>query len=147
MIYARDWGTDASSAPTTSTLAAVTHSLLGRRILIVEDEPLVSLVLCDWLEEEQAKVVGPAASIEEASHLVDIGSLDAAILDVNVAGRTVFAVADLLAARGVPFLFTTGYDAAELPLRFADAAVLQKPFLIQHLAAALSRVMAAPRGV
>lgn len=88
----------------------------GRRILVVEDESLVAMLIETILEDLGGETVGPLASVEEAlAFLGDGPALDAALLDVNLAGRQVFPVAEALAASGVPFVFSTGYGEGGLP--------------------------------
>lgn len=103
--------------------------LAGKRILVVEDESLVAMLIETILEDLGCTPVGPAASIDEGLVLVQKGEvIDAALLDVNVAGRQVFPVAEALAARGVPFVFSTGYGEAGLPDEWRGRPTLQKPF-------------------
>src|SRR4051812_14512017 len=98
------------------------------RILIVEDEAMIAILVEDMVLDFGSEVVGPAAKIDEALRLASQADLDAAILDVNVGGAVVFPVADLLRGRGVPIIFATGYGAGGLPSRFENAATLTKPF-------------------
>lgn len=106
--------------------------LNGKRILVVEDEPLVSMLLQDELLEAGAQVVGPASSIAEALRLVERfeadGGIDAAVLDINISGEHVSPVADRLARLGVPFLFATGYGANCNMGGHGAAPKLEKPF-------------------
>ena len=88
------------------------------RILVVEDEAMIAMLVEEMVLDFGSEVVGPAAKMEEALRLASDASLDAAILDVNVGGAVVYPVADLLRARGVPIIFATGYGAGELPSRF-----------------------------
>lgn len=97
------------------------------RVLIVEDEHLVALALADDLEEAGATVVGPAATVDRALSLVEQHELDAAVLDIRLDTQLVFPVADTLIARGVPFLFTTGYDAGAVPADYAHVPKCEKP--------------------
>ncbi|MGQ9365376.1 response regulator [Azospirillum sp. ST 5-10] len=104
------------------------EQLSGLRLLLVEDEAMVAMMLEDMLGDLGCEVVGPAASVAQALELATGAALDAAILDVNVGGEPIYPVAERLAERGVPFVFTTGYGAADIDVRFADAPALQKPF-------------------
>lgn len=115
-------------------------ALAGARVLVVEDEAIVSMLIEDILLDAGATVVGPAARVAQALALVDgtdDGPLDAALLDVNLLNETTAPVAAALRERGVPFVFATGYGASGLPPGFEDAPVLQKPFQEHDLRAAL----------
>ncbi|TCZ53379.1 response regulator [Roseicella aquatilis] len=106
-------------------------TLRDKRILVVEDEALVAMLMEDGLAEAGASVVGPAASVGEALRLIDAamrdGGLSAAVLDLDLDGEAVTPVADRLAAIGVPFVFATGYDEDHGTGGHA-APRLQKPF-------------------
>ena len=106
--------------------------LRDKRILVVEDEALVAMLVEDELLEAGAKVVGPAASVDEALRLIETaaaeGGLSAAVLDIDLAGEAARPVADRLAALGVPFLFATGYGVGCDTGGHAAAPVLHKPF-------------------
>jgi CheY-like chemotaxis protein len=107
----------------------MTAPLSGRRVLIVEDESLVAMLLETILEDMGCTPVGPAANIDDGLRLaVEETPLDAALLDVNVAGRQVFPVAEALKARGVPFIFSTGYGESGLPDAWRGQPTIQKPF-------------------
>lgn len=104
-------------------------ALTGRRILVVEDESLVAMLIETILEDLGCIPVGPAATVPEALSLVEGDTaIEAALLDVNVAGQQVFPVAEALAARGVPIVFSTGYGEAGLEERWRGRPTLQKPF-------------------
>jgi CheY-like chemotaxis protein len=100
----------------------------GRRILIVEDEAMVSMLLEDMIADLGFELVGPASRIEKALELAQEADFDAAILDVNLNGVYTFAIADAIKLRGLPFIFATGYGAGGLPQKYADALILEKPF-------------------
>lgn len=119
--------------------------LRNARILVVEDEFMVATLIEDRLLALGCDVVGPAADIEAALNLLATESLDAAVLDVNIAGRMVFPVADALADRGVPFLFATAYGAQGVASRHSGQAILDKPYNERALEYAL-RSLLAPRG-
>ena len=105
------------------------EGLKGRRILIVEDESLVAMLLETILDDMGCAVVGPESNIDDGLiSATTEGALDAALLDVNVAGREVFPVAEALKARGVPFVFSTGYGEAGLPDHWRGHPTIQKPF-------------------
>lgn len=107
------------------------------RILIVEDEPLIALMLTDMLAELGFQVTASVAQVADALAFLANDRVDIALLDVNIGAQKIDPVADLLAARGTPFIFTTGYGTAGVPANHADRAILQKPFHIDDLAAAL----------
>ena len=100
----------------------------GGRILVVEDEMLLAMSLEDLLVSYGFEVVGPASRIDVAVRLACSEAIDAGILDLNIAGEEVYPVADALAARGIPFLFITGYNAAAIIQKYAKRPMLQKPF-------------------
>ena len=107
----------------------MTTALQGRRVLIIEDESLVAMLLETILEDMGCIVVGPEANIDDGLvAATSEASLDAALLDVNVAGREVFPIAEALRARGVPFVFSTGYGEAGLPEHWRGNPTVQKPF-------------------
>ena len=116
----------------------MTSHLSGRRVLVVEDEMLVSWLLIDMLTDLGCAVVGPAARVNEALTMIEAGAIDAAVIDVNLNGQASYAIADALAARDVPFVFSTGYAAASLPDGYSSSPVLQKPFHQSELAEALA---------
>jgi len=107
----------------------MTQPLTGRRVLVVEDESLVAMLLETILEDMECVPIGPASNVDEGQRLArDTENLDAALLDVNVAGRQVFPVAEALKERGVPFIFSTGYGEGGLPDEWRGQATIQKPF-------------------
>jgi CheY-like chemotaxis protein len=112
------------------------------RILVVEDEAVIAMLVEDMVLDFGSEVVGPAAKMDEALRLASHAALDAAILDVNVSGAVVFPVADVLRSRGVPIIFATGYGSGGLPPRFQKDPALSKPFSFEALAEALHTVLA-----
>ncbi len=105
--------------------------LNGLRILVVEDEAAISLLLEDMLLDFGCEVIGPAARLSAALEAVEREPIDLAILDVNVAGEPIYPVAEALVQRRIPFVFSTGYGSAGIKDAFRDRPVLQKPFA-QH---------------
>lgn len=103
-------------------------ALKDRRVLVVEDESLVAMLLETMLEDMGCLTVGPASSVDEGLRMVDEEQMDAALLDVNVGGTPVFAVAAALEARGIPLVFSTGYGEGGLPENWRGRPTVQKPF-------------------
>ena len=114
----------------------------GKRILVVEDEMIVAMLIEDILMDNGATVVGPAARVNKALDLLGTEAVDAALLDVNLAGENTVPVAEELRRRGIPFAFATGYGAAGLPDGFTGQPLLQKPFQERDLQEVISRVLA-----
>lgn len=115
--------------------------LSGKRVLVVEDEPIIAMTVEDTLIEFGATVIGPATSVEDAIKLVDASSPYAALLDLNLNGKRSDAVADLLVQRSVPFVFATGYGMAPEDSNWPGVAVLQKPYNPEQLIAALTQAI------
>jgi DNA-binding response OmpR family regulator len=113
--------------------------LAGKRVLVVEDELLVALLVEEMLVDAGCIVVGPFARIRDALAAARAEMVDLALLDVNVAGEKVFPVAHALEERGVPFLFVTGYGQTGLPKDRPDWEAVVKPFIPEHLAERLAR--------
>jgi DNA-binding response OmpR family regulator len=109
------------------------------RILIVEDEPFIAVMLTDMLAELGFDVVACASQISHAQEFLAGGVVDIALLDVNLGNEKIDPIADLLTARGCPFVFTTGYGRTGVPAAYADHTVLAKPFHIDDLAAILRK--------
>ncbi|MGH7019512.1 MAG: response regulator [Brevundimonas sp.] len=120
----------------------MTNALQGRRVLVIEDESLVAMLLETILDDMGCAVVGPESNIDDGLiAATSEASLDAALLDVNVAGREVFPVAEALKARGVPFVFSTGYGEAGLPEHWRGHPTIQKPFTEGAIRDALMKAM------
>lgn len=118
-------------------------SLAGTRVFVVEDEALILFTLEDLLEDLGYEMVASAQRIPDALALAGTLAFDIAILDVNVAGQRVDAVADLLANRGLPFIFATGYGQGSLPDGHRDRIFMPKPYRKADLQAALSAALPA----
>ena len=115
------------------------------RILVVEDESVIAMLIESMLGEFGFEVAGSAWRVEQAKQLAETGAFDAAVLDVNLHGELSYPVAEVLQSRGIPFVYTTGYGSAALPGADYGAPVLQKPFEDEDLAAALARLLAGRR--
>lgn len=112
----------------------------GLRVLVVEDEMMVSMLIEDMLSDLGCEVVGPASRIEDALELVKSAVIDCAVLDVNLGGQPIFPLADVLRERGAPFAFATGYGDAGLREVDRGTPVLQKPFREIDLARVLGEL-------
>ena len=113
------------------------NKLTGKRVLVVEDEPIVAMTVEDMLISLGCEVVGPASHLAPALEFAETATLDAAVLDINInAGRS-YPVADVLRRRAIPFLFATGYGEEGIE-NGANAPVLQKPYRQDQIEIALS---------
>jgi len=115
--------------------------LAGKRILVVEDEPLVAMDIAGQLEDAGAYVIGPATNGTAALALIEEYRFDAALLDANLSGHPVDAIAASLAGKGIPFLFVSGYGRQSLPAGYDEAALLAKPFGSSQLIESASRLV------
>jgi CheY-like chemotaxis protein len=117
---------------------AAMDSLHGLRVLVVEDEGAVAMLVEAMLEDLGCVVALSAASVRESLEHVRAGGFDFALLDVNLAGEKVYPVADELRRLGIPFAFASGYGAAGLRPDLAHLPVVQKPFRLADLKATIS---------
>ena len=115
--------------------------LPGTRVFIVEDEALILDTLQDMLEGLGCHVVASAVRVDEALAKLASLNFDVAVLDVNVAGARIDPVADVLAERGMPFLFASGYGRGSLPAAHSARVLLSKPYRTADLRAALHSVL------
>jgi CheY-like chemotaxis protein len=115
--------------------------LSGRRSLVVEDEMLVLIMIEDMLADLGCEFVTAAATINRALALIEAQIFDVAMLDMNLNGEQTYSVADALAARGVPFVFSTGYSGHDIRDGYRDRPVLKKPFRYDELSDVLSRLL------
>ena len=111
------------------------------RVLVVEDESMVAVLLEETLVELGHTVVGPVARVKKALEIIQREEIDIAILDVNINGENTFSIADVLAARGVPFFFSTGYDKKSLREPHLDRPILQKPFQLHDLEKLFAKIL------
>lgn len=124
---------------------ALTTALTGKRILVVEDEPIVAIMIEDILTDLGVTVIGPASTLRDAMQLARDGAFDAAMLDVNLNGEDGRVVAAFLKEKGVPFVFATGYGSWDAAAE-AEVIVVRKPFGGGQVAAALVKALEANPG-
>jgi CheY-like chemotaxis protein len=122
----------------------VDRLLSGRRVLVVEDEMLVLIMIEDMLADLGCQSVTSPATVDKALALIDAQVFDAALLDVNLNGNDSHPMAVALSARGVPFVCSTGNTGHNLREEYSDRPVLKKPFQYEELAAILTRLKLAP---
>ena len=113
-----------------------------RSILIVEDEPLIAMMLEDFIEGLGYKVVATCESVGDALEKVEQGGFDLAILDVHLHGETIWPVAGALRARNVPFVLATGGHVDNPPAEFESVAVLEKPYTIERVESVIGATLA-----
>ena len=116
-------------------------SLVGRRILVVEDSPVVLAFIVEVLDELGCTVLGPAQNMAVARELAEHEDCDAALIDIRIRGEKSFPICDILAARGTPFILTSGYADWPVPDRWQDSLKVPKPFKLEDLQAALQQVL------
>lgn len=115
--------------------------LSGRRLLVVEDEILVLMMIEDMLGDLGCQSVTSAATIEKAIALIEAQTFDAAMLDMNLDGEDSNTVADALAERGVPFIYSTGNSGRDMRDDFSTRAILRKPFSFDELNTTLEALL------
>src|SRR5258706_13818072 len=119
------------------------HQLAGKRVLRVEDEQLLAELLADAMAAEGAEVIEPVATVNAALDVIANTPLDGVTLDLKLAGEMTFRVADVLAVRNIPFVFLTGYGAADVPARHANITRVEKPVAPGVVCRALEAAIAA----
>ena len=113
----------------------------GGSIFLVEDEVMIRMMVADMLEELGYSIAAEAGEVSDALRLAQSVEFDLAILDVNVNGKVISPVADLISARNRPFIFATGYGSSGLPEEYRDRPALQKPFQIEALARVIDNTL------
>ena len=113
------------------------NSLQGLQVLIVEDETLVAMLIEDYLRELGCEIALSASRVAKAMKSIETCRIDAAVLDVNVAGDSISELVETLKKRGIPFILASGYGARGIGSRWPGSLVLQKPFSEADLGAAL----------
>src|SRR3954469_20646576 len=116
------------------------------RVLVVEDEALIAMLVEDMIHDGGGEMVGPAAKLSDAVDLARSAKADVALLDLNLGGALAYPVADVLRQRGVPIVFTSGYGSAALIQRFQDCPILDKPFDQRSLEQAIGTALRSGAG-
>lgn len=122
----------------TPSQPAANPVLKGRRILVIEDSPVVAPFTVDMLSDLGCEVVGPAPNMAAARELIDEGEFDAALVDIHIRGERVFPLCEMLEAKSLPFVFTSGYADWQMPDKWQDQPRLQKPYTVEQVEKALS---------
>jgi CheY-like chemotaxis protein len=120
---------------------AAPRKLSGRHLLVIEDEPLVALDLIACIEDADGIVVGPAGSEKDALQLIETETIDAALLDANLHGKPVDRIAVALTGRNIPFAFVSGHNRDGLPVPFAKAPLVGKPFTHAQIVEAVGNLL------
>ena len=111
------------------------------RILVVDDEPLIAMLIGEWVADLGHTAVGPAHSLKAALDLVATSEIDGVIVDVTLGRESAYPLAEVLAARGIPFAFATGLSEAAIERGHAAVAVLVKPFGLKPFEAAVQTIV------
>jgi DNA-binding response OmpR family regulator len=119
------------------------HQLAGKRVLIIEDQELLAEYLADAMTAEGAEVIESVGTVNAALDIIENTRLDGVTLDLKLAGETSFRVADALAARNIPFVFLTGYGAADVPAHHVSVSRVEKPVAPRVVCRALEAAIAA----
>jgi len=117
------------------------------RVLVVDDEALIAMMLSDLLSEYGHQTIGPAHSEAQALELVSSTPIDAAILDVTLGDHNCFAVAEALGARGIPFAFATGHGVHAMPDMFRESVTVSKPFDFEVVRKIVDELVARPHAM
>jgi CheY-like chemotaxis protein len=118
------------------------RELSNRKVLVVEDEMMIAMLIEDMLDAFGCRLVGPATSVPRALELLDKEQVEVAVLDLNLDGKDTYAIADALRQKGVPFIFATGYGLTGVRVEYENRPVLQKPFQARELETALVEALA-----
>jgi CheY-like chemotaxis protein len=118
------------------------NKLANRKVLVVEDEMMIAMLIEDMLDEFGCRLIGPATSVQRALELIAKEQVEVAVLDLNLDGKDTYSIADALRQKDVPFIFATGYGSAGLRQEYGDRQVLQKPFQARALETALVEALA-----
>jgi len=118
------------------------RELSNRKVLVVEDEMMIAMLIEDMLDEFGCRLVGPATNVPRALELIGKEDVQVAVLDLNLDGQDTYTIADALRQKSVPFIFATGYGVSGLREEYGDRPVLQKPFQAKDLETALAQALA-----
>lgn len=132
-----------SGGPSLNAAQRPGDALLGRRVLIVEDDPFIALALEETLTDFGLVVAGAARNIAQALRLAQTADIDLALLDVNIGDEKIDPVADIICGRGIPFVFTTGCGRAGLPEAYPHRPIIEKPFYVEEILRTLREALAA----
>jgi DNA-binding response OmpR family regulator len=130
-----------SRGSSTKSARAVRRKPVRRKVLVIEDSPVVGPFTADILAELGFEAVGPAPNMASARQLAEQADYDAALLDIHIRGERVFPLCEALDAKGVPFIFTSGYADWQMPDKWQDRPRLQKPYSIDELSSALDALL------
>ena len=133
-------GVEMTSEPTTAAPAPA-QSAAGKRVLVVEDELMIRMLLEGMLTDLGHTVAAEAGAIDEALSIARQAEFDVAVLDVNLNNKPITPVVEVLVERGVPFVFASGYGQRGVPEAYRQSPTLQKPFQIEALAQAIDRAL------
>jgi CheY-like chemotaxis protein len=117
------------------------RELSNRKVLVVEDEMMIAMLIEDMLDEFGCKLVGPATSVPRALDIIGKEQVEIAVLDLNLDGQDTYAIADALQLKNVPFIFATGYGSTGLRQEYGNRPLLQKPFQARDLESALAEAL------
>jgi CheY-like chemotaxis protein len=123
------------------------RELSNRKVLVVEDEMMIAMLIEDMLDEFGCELVGPATNIPRALELIGKESIEIAVLDLNLDGQDTYAIADALQQKNVPFIFATGYGSTGLRKEYGNRPILQKPFQQKDLEIALAEALSGSKMV
>jgi len=137
---------DVRALAATSSIDVWERLMAGARVLVVDDEPLVAMLVQDWLEQLGYEALGPAATVEQAFELLAPQYPDAAIMDVTLQDGDCYPLADHLKLHNVPFAFATGRDGGAIAPRHANAPILTKPFDLEAIAGVMRHLVSRPIG-
>jgi response regulator of citrate/malate metabolism len=118
-----------------------TVDLNGKRVLIIEDSPVVGPFTAGLLEELGCVAVGPSPNMADARKLIDAEKVDAALLDIHIRGERVFPLCETLVGNGVPFVLTSGYADWNIPEKWRDRPRLRKPFTLDQVEQTLTLLL------